>query len=395
MRRIFFCILLGSTLSATCLANTWSGDISVEGRYFPSSPIDAQQHRQNTSLTAEVEYYHAWNNTNDSLIIKPFIRIDTHDTERSHFDLREFNWLHIGQDYEFQIGINKVFWGVTESAHLVDVINQTDQLEDIRGEEKLGQAMLNLRLIRSWGDVDFFILPYFQPRQFPGKQGRLRPVPLIDTQQARYQSNAKRQHIDWAIRWFTTYNAWDIGLSYFSGTDRNPLLQLGKNAQGDDRLIPYYAQSQQTSLDLQYTSDAWIWKLEILSKHHLQQQISAFVGGFEYTFYGVAESNTDIGLIGEYLFDDRKKSAPTGMDNDLMLGLRIVFNDTQSSEILCGIIQDLDSRSYILNIEANRRLGDQWKASLEAQIFSHTLPSDALYFLRQDNHLRLQLAYYF
>jgi len=42
------------------------------------------------------------------------------------------------------VGINSVFWRVVESNHLVDILNQTDLIEDIDGEEKLGQPMISL-----------------------------------------------------------------------------------------------------------------------------------------------------------------------------------------------------------------------------------------------------------
>ena len=50
-------------------------------------------------------------------------------------------------------GVRRVFWGVAESNHLVDVINQTDAIENPDQEDKLGQPMLNLAY------VEYFCLP--------------------------------------------------------------------------------------------------------------------------------------------------------------------------------------------------------------------------------------------
>ena len=52
-----------------------------------------------------------------------------------------------------------MFWGVTESQHLVDVVNQTDLVENPDGEEKLGQLMVNLTVARSWGTLNLFVAP--------------------------------------------------------------------------------------------------------------------------------------------------------------------------------------------------------------------------------------------
>ena len=65
------------------------------------------------------------------------------------------------RDWSLSIGLGKVFWGVTEFNHLVDVINQTDLVEGIDGEAKLGQPKINLSLINHWGALDFFVLPGF------------------------------------------------------------------------------------------------------------------------------------------------------------------------------------------------------------------------------------------
>jgi glycosyltransferase involved in cell wall biosynthesis len=39
------------------------------------------------------------------------------------------------------------------------VINQTDLVENSDGEDKLGQAMINLSVYQDWGAVDIFVLP--------------------------------------------------------------------------------------------------------------------------------------------------------------------------------------------------------------------------------------------
>ena len=52
---------------------------------------------------------------------------------------------------KFRVGVGKVFWGVTESQHLVDIINQTDLVENIDTEDKLGQPMLETTWLQNWG----------------------------------------------------------------------------------------------------------------------------------------------------------------------------------------------------------------------------------------------------
>ena len=118
--------------------------------------------------------------------------------------------------------MGKVFWGVTEAVHLVDIVNQTDLVESLDGEEKLGQPMIDLSLIRDWGVVDLFVLPWFRERTFPSEDGRPRFAIPIDTHDPIYESSAEQHHVDFAARWSNSIGEWDIGLSYFYGTSREP-----------------------------------------------------------------------------------------------------------------------------------------------------------------------------
>ena len=213
------------------LAAEWSGHIAAEPRLFPQAPLSSAQHKEgNLSIVFQPEFYHEWANGDMSLTVESYLRLDQHDSKRTHFDIRELFWQKVADSWELRIGIGKVFWGVAESQHLVDIINQTDLVENIDGEDKLGQPMVNLTWIQSWGTVDFFILPFFRERTFPGEEGRLRfPLP-VDTDHAIYESDAEERHVDWAIRWSHTLGDFDIGAAHFYGTSREPgLVHRGIN----------------------------------------------------------------------------------------------------------------------------------------------------------------------
>ena len=76
--------------------------------------------------------------------------------------LREFYWWRDFDSVEIYVGARQLFWGVTETVHLVDVINQNDLVEDIDGEDKLGQPMVSLLLDRDWGTLELFSLLGFR-----------------------------------------------------------------------------------------------------------------------------------------------------------------------------------------------------------------------------------------
>ena len=232
-----------------------------------------------------------------------------------------------------RLGVRKVFWGVTEILHLVDIINQTDLVENIDAEDKLGQPMVNLSLARDWGTLDFFLLPWFRERTFPGNRGRLRAPIVVDTDRTVYESSMEENHIDGAIRYSHSVGAWDIGVAHFIGTGREPTLLPGLDAAGKPILIPLYEQIQQTSLDLLYASDSWLWKMEALYRiGQAPGDFFAWTGGFEYTVSGAFGTGMDLGLLVEAMYDGRGKRATTIFENDIAVGARLGVNDIDGTE---------------------------------------------------------------
>ena len=382
--------------SFSIFASELSGNISLEYRQFSKEALLSSQFKQYGSIAIQPEWFHEWDGGKQSLIFVPFTRWDQHDEERTHSDIRELSWLKVFDESELRIGIRKVFWGVTESQHLVDIINQTDLVESIDGEEKLGQPMINYAFIQDWGTVDLFVLPYFRERTFAGINGRLRSVPHVDTSNPLYESSEKENHIDTAIRWSHSIGDWDIGLSYFNGTSRDPSFVGALDNDGNPVLRPVYNLMQQTGLDLQATKDAWLWKMEIINRSLKEARYVAATGGFEYTYYGVLDSSSDLGLVVEYSYDDRNKQATTLFENDVLLALRWTNNDENDTSILMGVIADLDDSTRLYSIEASRRVAESWKLNFEARLFDGIKINDPLLAsLRHDDFVQVELAYYF
>lgn len=372
-----------------------SGKVAAELRGFTQDAQFADQdHNSNLSLIAEPEFYWEWNEGIDSLTFTPYLRMDENDSERTHGDIRELSWVHVGDDWELRTGIRKVFWGVTEFQHLVDVINQTDGVDDFDGEDKLGQPMINLSLVRDWGIVDLFILPGFRERTFAGREGRLRGGLIVDTDAAEYESSAEDKHIDTAIRWSHTVGDFDLGAYWFHGTNRDPELQV-RTQGGNTVLVPRYVQMDQIGFDLQATLDSWLWKVETIWRDTATEDYFAAQGGFEYTFYGIQESAADLGVLLEYGWDERGENAAASIQNDLFFGGRITLNDAASTEMLAGVGYDLEYDSQSLIVEASRRYGDNWKVSVDGRFFSADAPADPASAFDKDDHIQLTVERYF
>lgn len=370
-------------------------EFGLESRVFQSSPLDTRQHGTNFSATVLAAWYADISDGDGRVVISPYLRLDQGDPERSHADLREFYWRHSVGVVDVYAGVRRVFWGVTEALHLVDVINQTDLVDNLDGEDRLGQPMLQVAWQTHWGQVEFFALPWFRERTFPGVKGRLRASLPILSEAPRYEAANEQRHMDWAARYFQVLGPVEIGLAHFSGTQRQPtLVPSFEPTTFEPVLVPFYELTDQSSLDLAAVVGDWLWKLEALSRRDNAGRSTAFTGGAEYTMVGLAGSRMELGLLAEYQFDDRGPSRAVA-HNDAVLGGRLAFNDAQSTQLLVLAAIDLDRNSRLYSIEGSRRLGNSWRLSLEARLFSADDNGDPLFSLRRDDYLQLTLEKFY
>ena len=370
-------------------SNGWSGSIGTEFQaYRHAAPFD-QQHQYYRSIILKPEYVDEWNDGKHLIQFSAFARLSNNNSNQNHMDIRELYWSYVSDMWELRTGIRKVFWGVTESQHLVDIINQTDIVEGFDGEEKIGQPMINVASIHDWGTLDFFLLPSFQPRRYPSNDARLRPPFLISNDNATYDASLEKKHIDVALRYSHYLGDWDFGVSHFYGNSREPRISA-------PTFTPHYDLIHQTGVDIQATFETWLWKFEGIQRSGMGDRYFATTFGAEYTFFDLFESGADIGIVSEWLYDSRGDSATTAFENDTMIAMRIALNDTQSSEALFGVIFDNEGDGNIATLEASRRLGESFKASINGYLFfSANSLNEPLHFLQKDDHLTLEIFYFF
>ncbi len=383
-------------------------DLAVQTRGYRQRGSVGQDRFQ-PSVSLRFEYHRSWDDDRSSLTFSPFLRWDAVDDERTHADVRELYYSRVGDDWELHLGARQIFWGVTEFHHLVDIVNQTDLVENVDGEDKLGQPMAQLSLVRDWGILDLFLLTGFRERTFAGEDGRLRlPLPVDDD--ARYVSGAGRKRVDGALRWSHHIGPVSFGVHHFSGTGRDPRLVPEAAAGGGGIiLVPEYHVIDQTGLDAQAIVGDWAWKLEALTRSGDGDRYAAYTAGFERTLVGIFGSRGDLGLVAEYMYDERDAAAyNTLFEHDLAVGTRWRANDLADTTALVGLIWDVETEEYMVSLEASRRLGASWMAVVEGRLFggaepigASTPPAAALVdeqksrSLQRDDFIQLELTRYF
>lgn len=371
-----------------------SGFVGVETRIFPwDAQFMDQGGNLEVSLIVNPEFRYWTKDGKNQFAFIPLFRLDSRDSERTHLDIREAYWLYKSDSWEVLTGFNRVFWGVTESRHLVNIINQLDLIEDLDGEDYLGQPMINFTTFQDWGQIDVFVLPGFRERTFPGNEGRLRTPLPVDTGGAFYTSSLGQKHVDLALRYSHYFGDLDVGVYYFWGTGREPTLVPN---QAGTALIPRYDIINQGGVDLQYTTGAWLFKFEGIVRQGQGNVFGALVTGFEYTLYQVAGGNADIGLLMEYLHDGRDGAAPaTAFADDVFAGVRLALNDVQDTSVLAGVLVDPGTGEAFFTIEGERRLGQHYVVEVRARFFTNASPGDLSFPFSQDNYVQVRLARYF
>jgi len=135
-----------------------------------------------------------------------------------------------------------------------------------------------------------------------------------------------------------------------------------------------------------------LWKLEAITRSGQGDPFNALTGGFEYTFTNAWDSNTDLGVLFEYLFDSRGSSTSTPFEDDIFLAARLALNNAQGTEMLAGAVLDRETGATFINVEGSRRLGDRWKLNVELRAFVGVLENDPFFGFRNDDHIQLELV---
>lgn len=392
--KLLLCLLLLSSLPLYANNIAFKGKVALELQAFQHKGKQNGSEQFNSSLELKPEW--SWEKDirygMETVVFTPFLRLDQEDKERRHFDLRELYWSLTADTWEVKLGIIQVYWGVTEFLHLVDIVNQTDAIESVDGEDKLGQPSLGYSWFADWGGLDLYVLPGFRERTFPGRLGRPHSI-LVDTDKDQYTSDRDKQHIDLAARLNASYGPFDLALSAFKGTTREPLLipLTGTNS----TFFPLYDQIEQWGFESQAIFGDMALKGEIIYRDRSIEHYWAGTGGFEYTLVGIFESSHDLGLLSEIMYDNQRKPTSPLFDKDLFAGFRWVFNDESSSEILFGFVQDLKRESNLFSFEATRRLNDNIKFNLEGRVFMEAEQGDALHSIKDEDFVKFEAAYFF
>ena len=373
----------------------FSGWAALDGYYYDQDDNQGSPPSWVPQLSLQPEFYYETPNGNTAFSFVPYARATKHDNNSSNFDIREAYVQYSGEDWSVKAGLDREFWGVTESVNLVDVINQLDLAGNLGGTQKLGQPMLKATFDRDYGEFSAYLLPYFRTRTFPDPDSAFGSIPEVREGDKTFESSREKRHVDFALRWSHSVGDVDMALSYFDGTNRTPTMQVGVNRDGSFFQTPHYTLLKQAGLELQYTRGSWLWKLEAVGAKNDTDHYFASIAGFEYVLPSLFDSRADLSLFAEYLWDSRGDEALTPFENDVMLSARLSLNDTQSTEFSGGVIKDVSTAGVLYNLQASTRLGEKWRIGLQARVYNDIPKREQFFGINQINFVNLRLTRFF
>ena len=355
------------------------GSVGVELRLFDHAPrLPGQRHHAgalvlNSSFTAAAG---AWD-----FKLSPYLRLDAADSASRYLDLREASVRHRSPQGLWRVGMETVHWGVVESNHLVDVVNQLDPRADVDMKAKLGQPLVSYtRFLDRFGRVELMWLPYHRPRPLLGNESRQRVGPVA-RDPVPHGLGSWRRTDDAAIRWSGTLSDVDLGVYAFRGLSREP----DEPSSGAES----YRKITQFGLNAQWPVGSMLWKLEAIHRRGHGKAFNAYVVGGEYTFN---LPSGELGALLETMRDRRDASAPpTRFADALFAGVRYRFNESGDSELLYGVLRDHASRARLHKLEFSRRMLPKVRLGLVVRKIESE--DDSPYAsLRDDSNLQLTLT---
>ena len=380
--------------------NDWqiNSEIGLEIKEFHKN--EAYSNQQNTySSFIKSEIFFDFKNDFEFLM-EPYLRYDHYDKNRSLFDFKENNLTYYYNDIQLKAGISEVFWGITESKNLVDIINPKD-VTDGDQKAKLGQTMLAFsNYSEKFGILDFYYLPFFKNSSQIGEEGRLRLSKPIENYNIVYEGGAGSKAPSWALKWEHSFGLLDFSLQGFRGNSRESST-IGKLENLQLKYFQGYERISQIGTYFQVISGPIIYKLEVIKRNgqknakNIRENFFSYTLGLEHLINNLFENKWDLTSFIEYHNDDRNGDSTDILQNDLFLATRLNFNNIDGTEFLTSITLDTDGGGNTSTVELSSRITDNIRVTGSYNSYWSANETDILYSFRRDNYFSINIINYF
>jgi len=369
------------------------GSLGAETQIYPDAPLYPDQNRDHFQVSTYATLNASADLGNARFDMELFGRIAPDATKEASGDVRQaFVRVPFG-NAEVKAGILTEKWGVLEAWNPVDIINQSDLIEDFQGKVKLGQPGVLMTLPLGDATVSFFGTNVARSRRFGQDEDRFQVLParVVDE-----HFEGGRSSPTGAIRVELPIGPVNVAVSQFIGTAREPVLTAVVGPTGLEGFRASYERISQTSFEAALVLGDSVIKTEVI--HQRTNEGASWGGGvgIETSFSKIANGPGDLTLYAEAYGDSRADDAAvTPFQRDVFLGARYTFNDTDDTLLELRNTHDLEWGSDLIELRASRRV-------LQDAVFTFSLlkvanedRDPALSSLSRDTQIKLQLAQFF
>lgn len=356
--------------------------------------------------------------------LRAFALADSADRNRDTIIVEEA-WVELKKNpLRLRLGVQVHNWTATEAFHPADVLNSRYFDSDIENPQKIGEPTASAILRLPIGVLAGHIMPFVINPIAPSARSRQNFLPRGFTlgrplRLTRGDSFGGQRQFQWAVRFSGTIEslAMDLSLHALQHQDRQrPLVIFDQRSR---KFRPLYLPLTQTGGTMRMVVGDFVIKAEAVYRWvHLppptlvrplppglrDHGVAAvgvdwglsFANGIELTFLAEAQA---------VLLPERQRARRIEpFQADLLLGMRFVFNDSASRELLLSGIVDLEyADEGLLNITFSQRLGETFKLKVGARIIlapprsadPQAAPAAGLAALTDADQIHLSLVRYF
>ena len=330
-----------------------------------------------------------------------------HETQRTFARLDELYLKYDYGDSSVLIGKSIKYWGALELRNIVDVFNPNELRDDLFKTNRLGVWNTSYSYYTDSGELSI-VLKLKEPEQ---KMAAFSYVYYVFPSSVSYDENLVTTKDTNSPSLYITYSgstdtqyALDYAFIYEHGYDSQRYFSQLSHQRGSYVQNAYVVDKFMTYNTLVLGST--LVKLEALytkvSDTELIGDYSHIAFGFESALDDFEDGST-LSVLSEYykytVYEDDTYTDLElfeSMQDDLFIGLRYVLNNADDTEIVGGIIHDLeyDEQTYYMELES--RVADYFKVALDYYYIEpskEALTANAL--LGRHQRVSLNIAYYF
>jgi hypothetical protein len=302
--------------------------------------------------------------------------------------------------FEIKAGVQTLNWSAAEAFHPTDMINARNLDSNVENAEKIGEPMVTMRLRFLNGGLTGYYMPLRMAPRFPSASSRLTPYSGVHLAKAQWSDSNGLVDADdfsnqYAFRLDQTIGQGDLALHYVAHNDRLlPAIALDATTLSPTPVFPFV---QRFGGSLVQALGDWLIKVEV--DHILVEAMNVgdslnlvqgppgdhtvVAAGLEYGW------SYDSGAEGSLIVESQVLILPGGSEQernqmgpfqrDALLGYRHSLNDEMGTEIMLGMILDVERPGeYLGSFSYRTRLSDVWQVHAQLRTIRAT---DELSFL--------------